>query len=165
MKYLISLILLCIATALTGCNGSSDDGAGTENSAPNATPFSGVTQTETPLSGNLKAEDPDGDVLTFSLVSAPVQGSVQIQPDGQFTYTPITGFTGNDQFTFSVSDGKSPPVSAVVSITIEVLQLSFSSFSREVFAASENSEPKSLRGRQVSNDISQPDFYDDLLTE
>ncbi|QUJ68570.1 hypothetical protein KDD30_05500 [Photobacterium sp. GJ3] len=91
MKYLISLILLCIATAMTGCNGSSDDGAGTENSAPNATPFSGVTQTETPLSGNLKADDPDGDALTFSLVSAPVQGSVQIQPDGRFTYTPSLG--------------------------------------------------------------------------
>ncbi|MCY2984883.1 MAG: Ig-like domain-containing protein [Planctomycetota bacterium] len=37
----------------------------------------------------------------------PNNGTVSFQADGSFTYTPNTGFTGNDYFTYRVSDGAS----------------------------------------------------------
>ncbi|WP_120510597.1 Ig-like domain-containing protein [Photobacterium salinisoli] len=164
----IRTTLLLSAVILAGCNGSSDSGQdapGGTNAAPVAMPLSLTTQTDTPITGSLKATDKDGDTLRFALGNAPGQGTVVITPGGTVTYTPASGITGNDQFSYTVSDGNNEPVSAQVSITIEVLQVSFASFSREVFNAPLNSTPKSLRGRSVSNDVSSPDFYDDLLME
>ena len=160
--------LLLSALILAGCNGSSDSGqdsSGGTNTAPAAMALSLTTQTDTPVTGSLKATDKEGDALSFALGNAPALGSVVITPDGTVTYTPASGVTGNDQFSYTVSDGNNQPVSAQVSVTIEVLQVSFASFSREVFNAPANSTPKSLRGRAVNNDVSSASFYDDLLME
>lgn len=45
------------------------------------------------LSGSLDAyaSDADGDDLTFSVVTAPSGGSLDLEPDGSFTYTPDSG--------------------------------------------------------------------------
>lgn len=51
------------------------------------------------------AVDPDGDALTF--VSQPAShGSVVSNGGGQFTYTPGNGFSGYDNFSVQVKDGK-----------------------------------------------------------
>jgi len=43
--------------------------------------------------------------LTFSMVSTPAHGTVSLTAtNGQFKYTPTTGFTGSDSFTFQVAD-------------------------------------------------------------
>ncbi len=49
--------------------------------------------------------DPDGDSLTASLVSGPSNGSLSLNADGSFTDTADTGYTGEDSFVYSVSDG------------------------------------------------------------
>ena len=51
------------------------------------------------------AVDDEGDALTAQLVSGPSQGALALNPDGSFTYTPGTGFTGHDSFTIQASDG------------------------------------------------------------
>jgi Ca2+-binding RTX toxin-like protein len=61
--------------------------------------------------------DADGDPLTASPGTDPANGSVAIQPDGAFTYTPNPGFAGSDSFTYQVSDGIA---SATGSVTIRV---------------------------------------------
>jgi YVTN family beta-propeller protein/VCBS repeat-containing protein len=56
------------------------------------------------VTGTLNAVDPDGDTLSYTLTTAPGHGSVVINPDGTYTYTPNQGYLGADGFTVTVSD-------------------------------------------------------------
>jgi len=49
--------------------------------------------------------DPDGDDLTAVLVRSPSDGTVEIDPDGGFTFTPRIGLDGEQVFAYLVSDG------------------------------------------------------------
>jgi VCBS repeat-containing protein len=63
--------------------------------------------------------DPDGDNLTAINASNPAGGSVTLQSNGSFTYTPDPEFNGTDTFTYQVSDGRGN-VSATATVTITV---------------------------------------------
>jgi Ca2+-binding RTX toxin-like protein len=76
------------------------------NDAPVVSPFVAVIDEDTPLSGRLEAADVDGDRLTFALVLEPGQGTVVLNPDGTFLYTPGLDYDGEDAFAFQVSDGQ-----------------------------------------------------------
>ncbi len=61
--------------------------------------------------------DPDGDPnLSATLVSGPANGSIDLDPDGGFTYSPTSGFSGDDSFTYTVSDGIADSNVATVSL-------------------------------------------------
>ncbi len=49
--------------------------------------------------------DPDGDGLSFALLSGPQHGSVVLDMDGSYIYTPAPSFSGTDSFTYRASDG------------------------------------------------------------
>ena len=49
--------------------------------------------------------DIDGDTLEVSSNTQPGSGSVIVEPDGAFVYTPGEGFVGVDSFTYRVTDG------------------------------------------------------------
>lgn len=50
--------------------------------------------------------DPDGDSLTFLLVSGPSSArEFTLRPDGSFDYHPLGGFIGTDQFTYRATNG------------------------------------------------------------
>jgi hypothetical protein len=61
--------------------------------------------------------DVDGDVLQFSVLSDPAHGSVQVQGDG-LVYTPDPGYTGDDSFSYTVTDGILESNPATVTVTI-----------------------------------------------
>ncbi|HJP66266.1 MAG TPA: Ig-like domain-containing protein, partial [Actinomycetota bacterium] len=61
--------------------------------------------------------DPDGDSLTFSVVSGPSHGTLS-GPAPNLTYTPATDYVGTDAFTFEVDDGNGGTDTAVVSIDV-----------------------------------------------
>jgi hypothetical protein len=65
----------------------------------------------------LTASDPDNDPLTFTVVAAPTHGTVTGTAPN-LTYTPATGYTGADSFTFKANDGKVDSNIATVTITI-----------------------------------------------
>lgn len=49
-------------------------------------------------------------------------GTLELNADGSFTYTPQDGFSGEDSFTYNVIDtenGKTSPVEATVTITVK----------------------------------------------
>src|SRR5439155_1873635 len=48
--------------------------------------------------------DPDGDPLTATVASVPTHGSLALQGNGSFTYTPATNFNGTDSITYTVSE-------------------------------------------------------------
>jgi large repetitive protein len=65
----------------------------------------------------LTGTDPDGDPLTYTLVSGPTQGVLNGTGPNR-TYIPVESFVGSDSFTFTVSDGVSSSAPATVSINV-----------------------------------------------
>ena len=58
--------------------------------------------------------------LTFTLVGGLPAGSLHLNSDGSFTYTPAANFNGTASFQFLVSDGYNPPVgpyTATITVT------------------------------------------------
>ncbi len=74
------------------------------------------------MSGDLLGNDtdPNGDPLSLNTtpVSGTTNGTVVINPDGTYTYTPDPGFTGTDQFTYTICDPDGLCDTATVYITV-----------------------------------------------
>lgn len=62
--------------------------------------------------------DPDGNALTAALVTPPSNGTLALNSDGSFTYSPNAGFSGTDQFTYQANDGTVNSSPATVSLTV-----------------------------------------------
>lgn len=50
--------------------------------------------------------DPNSDPLTAILVTNVSHGTLTLNPDGSFAYTPTPGYVGKDSFTYKASDGQ-----------------------------------------------------------
>ena len=79
-----------------------------------------TTAEDTPSTGNVLANDTDadGDRLTATLAQGPLHGTVTLNEDGSFTYTPATDFAGDDFFTYTASDGTVTTEPTVVVVTV-----------------------------------------------
>lgn len=89
------------------------------NCAPTANSGGAVTNEDTPVAITLGASDPDGDALTYSILTSPSHGSLSGGTGAARTYSPNGNFHGTDSFTFRVTDvhgRQSGPVT--VSITV-----------------------------------------------
>ncbi len=64
-------------------------------------------------------DDPEGDLLNAVLVDDPSTGTLTFSIDGSFTYTPNSGFSGTDAFTYKANDGKLDSNIATVTITVK----------------------------------------------
>ncbi|WP_460151466.1 beta strand repeat-containing protein, partial [Priestia megaterium] len=74
---------------------------------------------DTPLTNQIPAFDPDGDLLTFTLLNPPPSnGSVVLGANGVFTYTPNLNYNGTDTFSVLVSDGQGGSSLSTVTLTI-----------------------------------------------
>jgi len=62
--------------------------------------------------------DPEGAPLVAQLVSAPAHGTLTLNANGSFMYTPATNFAGSDRFTYTANDGVANSIVATVSITV-----------------------------------------------
>ena len=62
--------------------------------------------------------DADNDPLTASLISNPSNGTVALNSDGSFAYTPNNDFIGTDTFTYVANDSVAKSNIATVSITV-----------------------------------------------
>jgi hypothetical protein len=81
---------------------TTDDGA---NEAPVAYDRTYSTYKDTNLTAKLCAYDADGDSLEYEVKTGPEHGSVEINAtSGEFVYSPENNYTGEDAFTFTVSD-------------------------------------------------------------
>ncbi len=72
-----------------------------------------TTNQNTPVNGTLSASDSAGNAISFAIVTNPAHGSVTINnlSTGAFTYTPASGYTGSDSFTFKATDSVTGTVS------------------------------------------------------
>jgi N-acetylneuraminic acid mutarotase len=91
------------------------------NGDPNANDATAGTMAYVPVSGKLTGTDPDGDRLLFSSAGSTTlsQGTLTLNKDGTWTYTPAYGFTGVASFQFKAADnygGESSVKSLVISV-------------------------------------------------
>jgi VCBS repeat-containing protein len=85
------------------------------------------TSLNVPAAGVLTNDsDVEGDLLTTSLVSGASNGTVVLNSDGSFTYTPTPGFVGTDSFTYQADDAAD--LSNVATVSIDVLESAESTF-------------------------------------
>ena len=57
------------------------------------------------------------------MVLRPANGTLTLNSDGSFTYTPNTSFTGPDSFTYTVSDGVYTSAPVTVDINVDNTEL------------------------------------------
>ena len=62
--------------------------------------------------------DANGDAMTAELRSNPNNGSVSLNADGSFSYTPANGFSGSDSFSYRANDGQDVSNDATVTISV-----------------------------------------------
>jgi VCBS repeat-containing protein len=88
------------------------------NDAPVAEAAQASGNEGTTISGQLTASDIDYDTLSFALVTGPAKGTVLINADGSFVFTPLADFKGDDVFSYSVTDEYGATSTATVSVTV-----------------------------------------------
>jgi VCBS repeat-containing protein len=160
-----AVVLLSAVTSLSACFDSDDTKVElvSLNQAPEAVSVNLITQTEVPITAKLSGSDPDGDALTFALFTQPKLGSISLNSDGNYTYQPFNEVTGSDSFTYVVKDAIGLEASATVNITIETLEVSFLSYSRQAFMANQSDAPLRLNGRVFIKDTNDQTDYQDLV--
>lgn len=110
-------------------NDSTDDSApatvtidvGGVNDAPVAVDDTFSGDEDTDITGNVLANDTDAEnnPLTATLVADVQNGTLTLNPDGSFTYTPTADFDGTDTFTYLANDGTDDSASpATVTLTV-----------------------------------------------
>ncbi len=90
------------------------------NDPPAATDDAFTTDEDVAVTGSVLGNDsdPDGDKLTASLIAGPEHGTLQLNADGSFTYTPDADFNGTDKFTYQANDGTAGSNTATVTLTV-----------------------------------------------
>lgn len=94
---------------------------GKENKPPVAEDSALETYKNLPVDGRLKVADPEGEDVIYTVVRQPKRGSVTLQPDGSFTYTPKKNKVGIDSFTFTATDA-SGKTSREATVTVTILK-------------------------------------------
>ena len=89
------------------------------NDVPIVPNYSVTTDEDTPVSGTVIGnDDADGDSLSYSKGSDPSHGTVIVNADGTWTYTPAPNYFGSDEFNVTVSDGNGGFATSTISITV-----------------------------------------------
>jgi len=88
---------------------------------PVATDDADTTDLDTPVVINVLGNDsdPEGEALTVTGTTEPLNGSVVINADGTVTYTPDAGFTGTDTFDYTITDPAGNESTATVTVVVE----------------------------------------------
>ncbi|MGH1420656.1 MAG: tandem-95 repeat protein, partial [Hyphomonas sp.] len=88
------------------------------NDAPTGTAAPISTDEDTAISGAVVTNDIDGDTVVATLSTAPTNGTVIVNSDGTYTYTPASDYVGSDSFVVLLDDGNGGTSTVSVSATI-----------------------------------------------
>ncbi|MDQ6866003.1 MAG: Ig-like domain-containing protein, partial [Thermoproteota archaeon] len=94
------------------------------NTPPTADNKNILTNSGTPVTITLTGADPiPGEVLKFSVLALPQHGTLTAPTSNTVTYTPDTGFSGTDSYTYKATDGQGVDSNiATVTITVNAAQ-------------------------------------------
>jgi hypothetical protein len=83
-----------------------------------------TTDKNTPVSGNVKTNDrdPEGNTQTVTPqnTTSPGKGTLVLNNDGTFTFTPVTGYTGPVSFPYTTCDNGTPQACASATLYVMV---------------------------------------------
>lgn len=136
-----------------------DDNAG-YNERDTLSPFS-VIHGQT-FNGSVFGNDVDFSSLAFSVASEtdPEHGTLELNEDGTFAYTPNAGFIGTDQFTYTVDNGFEVSAPATVAIDVTNDKPKANESGAEIAEAVHNGQLLSWAG---SGSLSGDDYDGDVL--
>lgn len=92
-----------------------------ENQPPEAKDSTLQTYKNLQRQGQLDVSDPEGDALTFAITAQPKRGTVELQEDGSFVYTPKENKVGKDSFRYTATDAAGN-CSGEATVSIEILK-------------------------------------------
>lgn len=99
------------------------------NDTPAATAQSVSVNRDTATAITLAGSDVEGSALTYTVVTNPANGSLTGTAPS-LTYTPNSGYSGSDSFTFRVNDGTANSAAATVTLTVaDAVDASFANVS------------------------------------
>ncbi len=106
---------------LSGSTGSSGGGGTSSGQGPTAVNDSAWTYENQAVAINVLSNDTDASQLALSVQSYTQgqNGKVTANTDGTLEYTPKTGFTGADSFTYVVTDSKGGTATATVTVNVD----------------------------------------------
>jgi Big-like domain-containing protein len=95
------------------------------NTAPDAVADSATVTAGASVAISVLANDgdADGNTLSVTATTAPAHGSVQVGASGVITYSPASGYTGSDSFTYTISDGRGGTDTASVTVNVKPAQV------------------------------------------
>jgi hypothetical protein len=73
------------------------------NQAPRITPSPQTTSEDGNVNGRIGASDLEGDKLSYTVTGDPQHGTVKVDEDGLYSYTPGVSYIGSDSFTVRVA--------------------------------------------------------------
>ncbi len=148
MKGLGGVTLFLLVCGIAGCGGGGSSAPPPASPPTNPGPATPANAAPTAANDNYRGNrdnaltiaapgvlandsDANGDAITARVAGAPANGTLTLQSNGSFTYTPASGFTGTDTFTYVASDGPRESAAATVTIAVdETSPLMSDSFSR-----------------------------------
>lgn len=83
------------------------------NQAPTLDPSQTTGQESGAITGTLGAVDPESDPMMYAVLQNPVQGTVTMNPDGTYTYTPGSDFDGRDVFIVAARSTTAPAMNVL----------------------------------------------------
>jgi VCBS repeat-containing protein len=95
---------------------ASNNYAVTISIAPLAVGDSFTGNEDTPITGNVLTND--ANVTSATLVTNAAHGTVTLNPNGTFTYTPVANYNGPDSFTYQATDGTTNSNTVTVSLNV-----------------------------------------------
>jgi len=129
MRKTLAILLLAGTTFLAGC-GDSDEFVFTPQNpggvtAPVCQDDAYTTNQNTQLTVNaangvLANDTPNGGTVTAFDATSTQNGTVNVNGNGSFTYTPANGFTGSDSFTYTLANSGGQ-VTCTVTITVQAV--------------------------------------------
>lgn len=149
-------LVLVIALSTWGIAGIAVLSGEGDNLAPIAEGQELTTFRNVPVYGVLNAVDPEGDIITYRVAAAPKKGSVLIEENGTFSYTPLENKKGKDSFTFVAVDAMgnaSEPAKISVKIEKQSTKVSYSDMDghQSYYAALNLAENEIFVGEQLGN--------------
>gem|GEM_PF-1753827 len=121
------------------------------NSPPAATDQTVATVEDTAVEFVLSVSDPDGDALSFTILTPAAHGTLSGTPPF-CTYTPNADYNGTDSFTYTVSDSNAQMAMATVNIEITPVNDPPTAEDVHLTTAEDTPLPFTLTGNDVDGD-------------